>query len=665
MTKPMDCNRIREIEMALWNVSTRTSLAYGRLLSLEHALVATAVAIFLIAGSSCLINSSGPKGSQPSEKDDRSSVRAATWPEKTASRLTLEEKVGQLLQVRYYADYVDSHDPELIHLRKQIRQYRIGSIALYVHRNELGPIRAKSSDVARLTNLLQEETDIPLLVAADLERGIASRLSDVASYPWPMAFGATGDRKDVEKFGLITARQARAVGINWVFAPVADVNDNPANPVINTRSYGEDPQHVAELVAAFIRGGHEHGLLLTAKHFPGSGNTITDPHLQIASLASDMAHLNRVELVPFVSAIQNSVDAIMIAHERVPAIEPDLSKIATTSEKIVTGTLKKQLGFNGLVVTDALEMEGLTKLYDPRQGSPTARAAIDAINAGCDLITIPTDIDAAFHAIVNAVRSGTIPESRINDSVLKVLRVKASIGLDKERLVNLDAVDSIEHDVELTEFAQHIADASVTLVRDNKIVLPIRRSDNFLNSVLPKKVAHRLVALMIDEAFTNTDGKEFEKALKSRRPDAEVFYFDNRTDESVGIAALAAVKDADQVVLAVYASHNGVRHISAGGKILSSFGPLGSSGKVLEKALASGPRSTVVIALGNPYLILNFPEIETYICTYSQTSTSEISAVKSLFGEIENRATLPITLPGIANRGFSIPWPAVNRPVSH
>jgi beta-N-acetylhexosaminidase len=603
---------------------------------------------------------------QTSAKQDEGPVRLTKdgreWAQQILRGLSLEEKVGQMLQVRYYADYPDFESIEYKHLREELQKYHIGSVVFGMRFNRQGPVRSSPVDAAKVANQLQRDSKLPLLLAADIERGVASRVHDVPSFAWPMAFGAVGNAKEVENFAAVTAQEARAIGIQWALAPVADVNSNPANPVINTRSFGEDPDQVSALVVAFIRGAHKNGLLVTAKHFPGNGDASVDSHHRIASIEGDLAHLQKFEFPPFKQAIDAGVDSIMLAHARVPALESDSDKIATVSSKVVSESLKNQLGFKGVVVTDALEMLGLTKIYDPQIGSPTARAAVDAVKAGCDVISIPTDLDGAFRAVVDAVHNGEIPGSRIDESVRKILEMKASVGLHKSRFVDLDQVSVLTSKPQDMDFAQHVADEAVTLVRDNKRVLPLFSADALPTSSAKSggnlNIGNRLAVILLDEAFTSTDGKEFEKAVKARRPDATVLYFDNRMNSTVADDAMKAVTEADQVVLAVYVAHNGVRHIVADGKLLSSFGPLGPSGHLLEQILTAAADKTVVIALGSPYLIINYPEIRTYICTYSQPSTSEISAVKALFGEIQNHAKLPVTLPGIAPRGFSLPWPA-------
>jgi beta-N-acetylhexosaminidase len=571
------------------------------------------------------------------------------WAEQTLRELSLEMKVGQMIQVRYFADYKNFDSYEYRYVRAELQRYYIGSVVFGMHFNNSGPIRSSPMEAARVANQLQRDAKLPLLLAADFERGVASRLNDVPAFPWPMAFGAVDDPKEVERFAVITGKEARAIGVQWALAPVADLNSNPANPIINTRSFGEDPKDVGSLVEAFIRGAHAGALLVTAKHFPGNGDTSVDSHRAVAYVESDLDHLEKVEFPPFERAISAGVDSILLAHARVLALEPDPEKITTISAKVVEGTLKDRLGFKGVVLTDALEMQGLTRLYDPQKGSPTARAAVDAVKAGCDVIMVPTDLDGAFRAIIEAVRRGEISESRIDESVRKILEMKAMVGLHKSRFVDLDQVAALTSKPKDIEFAQHVADQAVTLVRDSGRILPLQRSAN--------PAQHRLVAILDAMALESGNGHEFEKALRSRRPDAVVYFFDGRFSSGQIPEILKAVNEADQVIVVAYAVHGGTRQANVNGAVLSSFGLVGSSRQLLRQVLAAASEKTAVIALGSPYLIEDFPQIQTYICTYAMATTSEISAVKALFGEIQNHAKLPVTLPGIATRGFSLPWP--------
>src|SRR6266705_6715990 len=356
------------------------------------------------------------------------------WAQKTLHKLSLEEKVGQLFMIWVRAEFLNVNSPEYLQLRDSINKYHVGSFAMTVRAEGPFLYRNQPYEAAVLLNHLQQDSKLPLLIAADFERGVSMRLYGATVFPHAMAFGAAGKLDYAEAFGRITAQEARAIGVHWNFFPVADVNSNPANPIINTRSFGEDPEQVGDLLAAYIRGAHAGGMLTTAKHFPGHGDTDTDSHLGVARVNGDVAHLQTVELPPFKKAIEGGVDSVMVAHVTVPALEPDPNRVATTSPAVVTDLLKKQLGFKGLVVTDALDMAGLTRLYAANIG----RAAVDAFKAGNDLLIIPADLDASYKAMLDAAHSGEIPQAQIDGAVLKLLKAKAALGLHKARSVDVE-----------------------------------------------------------------------------------------------------------------------------------------------------------------------------------------------------------------------------------
>jgi|SRR5271165_1031872 len=278
------------------------------------------VYLAIVLGSSRLAATLGRDIGGQSGSHEAAVQQQSEWVEQTFQRLTLESKIGQLIQIRYYGDYQKEGAANYAVLRDSLQRYHIGSVVLGMHFDRSGPVRSSPVEVAQIANELQHEVDVPLLMAADIERGVASRLSSVPSFPWPMAFGAIHSPDEVERFGAITAREARAVGIHWALAPVADLNSNPANPVINVRSFGEDPEQVGANVAAFITGAHENGMIVTAKHFPGNGDTTTDSHRAVASIDATLLHLESIEFRPFTVAISSGVDSIMLAHARVPAL---------------------------------------------------------------------------------------------------------------------------------------------------------------------------------------------------------------------------------------------------------------------------------------------------------------------------------------------------------
>jgi len=581
------------------------------------------------------------------------------WVEQTLKKLSREEKIGQMLSARYYTDFQNFNSESYRQFRDHLQKYHLGSVVLTVHVE--GPVLLKNPplEVAMTANQLQRDSKLPLLIAADFENGLSSRVSSVPAFPDAMAFGATGKPGNVARFGAITAEESRALGIHWNFSPVADVNSNPNNPIINTRSFSEDPNAVAEDVAAFIKGARAHGMLTTAKHFPGHGDTDVDSHLAVARVGGDLARLREVELKPFARAISAGVDSVMVAHLAVPALEPDQNKVATVSSAVVNGVLRGQLGFKKVVVTDALEMRGLASLYPPERGNPSALAAVDAVKAGNDVILWPTDLDGAFHGILEAVNRGEIPESRIDDSVRRILEMKASLGLHKARLVDLEQVPYAIDRPEDLQFAQQVADDAVTLVRDNGKVFPLAplraqktEAEIFQSQVKP---GVHVVTILMTDSVHGPWGRAFELALKARRADASVFYVDNEVATALAPPIFQAVKDAEKVVIAAYASPVAGKQVPVNGKLVNTVGLEQASGQLLMQVLDLAGDKTVVIALGSPYLAQAYGAVQNYICTYSNAPTSELSAVKVLFGELTPHGKLPVTLPGIADRGFSLP----------
>lgn len=599
--------------------------------------------------------------SHPSLHLDRYGTK---WAERTLHKMTVEEKVGQVFMIWCRAAFLNVENPDYLQLRDQMRKYHVGGFAMTVRWEPPFLYRSQPYEAAELLNRLQQDSPLPLLIAADFERGLSMRLLGTTEFPHAMAFGAAGDPKLAEEFGRITAQEARAIGVHWNFSPDADVNSNPANPIINTRSFGEDPKQVGQLVAAYIRGAHEGGMMTTAKHFPGHGDTGTDSHLSLAQVTGDRARLNQVELPPFEQAIAAGTDAIMVAHVSVPALEPDPNRVATTSPAIVSGLLKGQLGFKGIVVSDALDMAGLTRLYTDNIG----RAAVDAFKAGNDVLLIPADLDASYKAMLAAVHSGEIPMARLNASVLKLLEAKASLGLEKDRLVNINAISTLVGKPENIALGQQVADDAITLVRDNGKVLPLK-SEGTPKPGLPYQLSEpasnrMVVVIMTDDVRTET-GRTLERQIRSRMPDVNVIYVDPRIADAIAPDVLKAVDEAQAVVAAVYV-------VPTPGKVPASAPVTGNaatpanssaielandSGDLLHRILYHGVEKTVVLAMGSPYIAQDLPNVQNYLCAFSSTSVSENAAVKALFGEIAVHGHLPVTIPNIAARGAGIERP--------
>ena len=450
-----------------------------------------------------------------------------------------------------------------------------------------------------------------------------------------MAFGAAGDPEFSRYEGQITAREARALGVQWVYYPVADVNNNPDNPIINIRSFGENPEAVAAHVKAFIEGAHADKrdfVLTTAKHFPGHGDTSTDTHMSLAVITADRERLERVELVPFRAAIEAGVDSIMTAHVAVPALAPpDLP--ATLAPAILTDLLRKQLGFQGLVVTDALEMGSIVK------GFGVGDAAVRALEAGADALLMPADPEAAIRAVVAAVESGRLSRARILESAVKLLAAKEKVGLDRRRFVDLDAIGDIIDSPEANERAQQIADRAVTLVRNGGNLLPL---------AAPERACYVVMA----EGRYSSEGQAFTQEVRKRAPKAPVAALDpsmSRPDIEDAVGKLPACAE---YVVAAFASVSAYR---------GSVALAGELPSVVEALLAKG-KPLALVSLGNPYLLRGFPDVTAYLATFSTVPPSELAAVKALFGEIDIRGRLPVSIPGLAQYGDGIQLRAPHPP---
>jgi beta-N-acetylhexosaminidase len=578
------------------------------------------------------------------------SARADKWTEKTLRKLTVEEKIGQVFMIWCRASFLNAEAPEYLQWREAMQKYHIGSFAMTVHVDGPFLLRSEPYEAAELLNRLQRESKLPLLFAADFERGVATRLQGTTNFPHAMAFGADGKIEDAETFGRITAQESRAVGVHWNFFPDADVNSNPANPIINTRSFGEDPTQVGNLVTAYIKGAHEAGMLTTVKHFPGHGDTATDSHLGVASVNVDRAHLDSIELPPFRQAIAAGVDSVMVAHVTVPALDSDPNHVATISTAVVSDLLEKQMGFKGLIVTDALDMAGLTHLF----ANDIGRAAVEAFKAGNDLLLIPADLGASYSSMLKAVQSGEISRQRLDHSVLKILKLKAFLGLNEKRTADLSAIAAAVGKPENIAFGQQVADSAITLVRDNGKVLPLK-SKGTAKAGLPyttrEETHNNTVAVLFSDDVRTDSGRAFGREFRTRIPDARVIYVDPRMATGMSDEVLKAVDEAQTVVAAVYV-------IPTAGKVGNSVAMADATGTLLQQLLDHAAEKTAVVAMGNPYLASDFPKIENYMCTFSNATVSEVGAIKALFGEIPIRGHLPVTIPNVAQRGAGIERPS-------
>jgi beta-N-acetylhexosaminidase len=565
-------------------------------------------------------------------------MSCATAPRRI-DQLTLDEKIGQLFVPAAHGTFMNATSPQWKRLEHQVREQHVGGFVWFV---------SNVYETAELNRRLQALSPIPLLMSADLEAGVGMRFADTTFWPPAMALGATGDPSFAERQGRAVAIEARAIGINHLLAPVADVNVDPANPVINARSYGEDPGEVAKFVAAFIRGARAEGVLTTAKHFPGHGDTHTDSHRSLPIVTVDRARLDRIELVPIRAAIAAGVDSVMPGHLSVPALDDTPAPIrhddhsdnpyvkggreitqdgtmpATLSKPMLEGVLRGELGFRGLIVSDAFDMGGLTEHFE------TGEAAVRAIEAGEDQILLSPDTEVAIAAVKAAVASGRIPEARIDQSVARILEAKARVA---RPVATPDELFTIVDSEEVRSLAKEIAETAITLVREQPGTLPLDRNA-------------RVVELVISEFVENpTFLSDFDSELKRRlKTSPKTFLLDSRATTEDTIPVLEAAENADIVVIAL-----AIRARSGAGRIA-----IPEVARGVVEQLAARRVKHVGVSFGTPYLLREVPTLPTYLCAYGVQPPMQRAAVRALFGETGITGHLPVSIPGLAARGEGI-----------
>ncbi len=558
------------------------------------------------------------------------------WVEETLAALSLEEAVGQLVFPWIAGGYWAEDDPEFLEAVEWIERWGIGGVAI--------SIGTPHAYVAKL-NALQARSELPLLVTSDFENGgpgmriqhsyaLPSLLPQGGgtSFPPTMAFGAIGDEEAVEALARITAREARAVGVHVNFAPVLDVNSNPENPIINTRAFGEDPEEVARLGLAYLRGAREGGVLTTAKHFPGHGDTRVDSHLVLPEVTADRERLDRVELVPFRAAVEAGVDAVMTAHVSVPGVLGPGAPPATLAPEFMTGILRDEMGFEGLLFTDALRMGAITEGYG------AGEAAVLAFEAGADVILIPESVGAAVQAMVDAVETGRIARDRVDMSVRRILEAKARVGLHRERLVPIEGVTRRVGMRAHREAADLTAMRAMTLVRDRDGLVPLGGTGR----------EGRVLSVTYAVPEDLTAGREFDVVLGALLPGVESARIGPATPEPELAALLARVEEAELVLVNAY------------------LPPRAGAGSVaLPEAVrgfvhsAAGMRPLVLTSLGNPYLLNALPEVGSYLVAWGDREVSQRAAARALAGAAPIGGRLPITLPGLHARGEGLDREAI------
>ena len=540
--------------------------------------------------------------------------------------MTLDEKIGQMIvpagPVAGGFRSIDSDEMNII--RRNIVDFHAGGYHTF---------GGDPAGNALAINEMQRMAKLPLLITADLEGGPGYVLFGATRLPLAMAIGATGDEKLAYEAGKLTAQEARAIGIDVNFYPVADVNNNPANPIINIRSFGEDPAAVSRFVRAYIRGAQENGVIATAKHFPGHGDVTTDSHMQMPVLDVPRERLESLELPPFRAAIAEGVGAVMSAHIWLPKLEPEKGVPSTLSKNVLGGVLRGELGFKGIVFTDAMTMQGVSANF------ANDDATLRAVEAGVDMLVHPPSVETSFNALKGAVASGRIPESRIDESVRRILLAKAKLDLmnPRNRFTDINRLPSVVGTREHKDLAQRIADNAITLVRDQQHVLPLKPSADL-----------RVVQVNLLDTRNGWRegpvGRVMTAEMQKRFPRAVTVQVDDQSTPAELDLVCKLAQLADAVVI------NGFIRVAAyKGSI-----DLTPAQTALLHDLVATKKPLVFTEFGSPYVLTHITDLPSYIVTYDITPSTELAAVRAITGEIDFRGKLPISLPGMYAVGHGL-----------
>ncbi len=553
------------------------------------------------------------------------------WVGRTLQTLTLEEKVSQLMMPFIFGDFAPVGSSAARRATRMVEEHQVGGVIVSV---------GSPTEVAAKLNWLQSLSRLPLLVGADLEAGAGYRfdgivhvptmisLGGATRFPALMAIGATNDPGLAYEMGRVTALEARAVGVHVPFAPVLDVNNNPDNPVINVRSFGEMPDRVAALGAAFVRGMQEHGAIATAKHFPGHGDTGVDSHIALPVIEVDRARMDSVELLPFRQVIEGGLGAIMTAHITVPEIT-GAGVPATLASAVMTDILRAEMDFGGLLFTDAMDMAAVDRMFSREE------AAVRAIEAGADVLLMPPDVARAKRGVLDAVSSGRLTEARIDASVRRILSAKARVGLHLTRTVDVARVREVVGVDAHRAVARTVARRSVTVLRDERQLLPLLGTrDAQVYSVTYRRQSDVRA------------GRAFNAGLRDTYRRLRTVNVDQSTTEEEYRAILGR---AARSALTVVSLHAGVR--TGSGSV-----SLPPAAIAFVNALARQSRPSIVVSFGNPYLLDEFPAVGTYLTVWSGVPVAESAAADAILGRIAVTGRAPTKISGYGiGDGLQIP----------
>ncbi len=530
------------------------------------------------------------------------------WIEKQISGMSLREKCAQMIMAPVYRSYMDTLSPDYDSTVALVKDYKIGGLIMF---------QGELEQEINFIHEMQLLSEVPLLIASDYERGLGSRIDDALEYPHSMALGATLDPQLGYELAAAIALESSLIGVHQNFAPVADINNNPLNPVINTRSFSESKFTVSEFVSSFILGTKHGGMIATVKHFPGHGNTEIDSHTDLPMISGDKQKLFENELYPFMQAVNSGVQSVMVGHLEVPAYD---TLPATLSKTIITNLLINTLGFDGLVVTDAMNMDAINNY---NSYSPEEIVAL-AVKAGNDIILIPPQPSTAINAIYNAVTNGEISEERIEKSVRKILSAKRWLKIDRKIKLNTHSIiDSINNSTN-KRLAKKIAEQSITLIKNNAGVIPLDLS------------RYKIISCV---TVTDGDGNEtatfFQHLLSRRLGDINSLLITKKTKQRGFSSAISSIKNSDLILIPVFMD---VKEKKGEEKLRR--GQLRFIKKVLR---LKAP--VILISFKNPYLLSSFPITHTYLNTYSYTLASQQACLKALLGETNITGRLPVSIP--------------------
>ncbi|MEA2762494.1 MAG: hypothetical protein QOD47_1778 [Gemmatimonadaceae bacterium] len=584
--------------------------------------------LLLIVGVGC-------KTAGSNQADVSGAPASSRWTDSVLASLSLREKAAQIVWPSVFGDFVSGDSPQWRRLTDYVQKEKVGGFTISV---------GSPTEVAAKLNALQSMSQVPLLVGADLEAGAGFRarggyfvpnaidLGGAILFPPEMAVGATRDTTLAYEQGRLTAIEGRALGIHIAYAPVLDVNNNPDNPVINTRSYGEDPQLDARLGVAFIHGVQDHGMIATGKHFPGHGDTGTNSHLALPVVTVSRSRLDTVELVPFRAAVNGGVGAIMSFHGAMPAL--DSSNVpGTLSPKVLTALLRGELGFKGIIISDAMDMRGVLDQYGSDE------AVKRAISAGIDVLIQPLDVSQAIDAVVAGVREGRYTEARLDSSARRVIETKRRLGLAQRKLVDLNALRFLVGDSSNLQIARRVAEKSITLVRDSLRQIPIATGN--------AKVLSITLARRADLGAGNAFNAELRTSLPNLRTE-----FMATEDAPLNFPRLIAAADsADVTIVGSYVGQNWDAVSASAPQAFANF----------VQTLVQRGRKPIVVAFGNPYLLQQLPSIGTYLVAWGGFPVSQTAAARALLGSSAVSGHLPISIPPYAGRGTGIERAAVSK----